>query len=96
MGSSSAFALTSQLEQSRCAQHARLKSLIGSLTTEGISVDLAGVTATSGTLQATPGEALLTVHELIPVDGRDLAATLTGSRAGTPVSEATGNTCVTG
>lgn len=58
------------------------KSVIGSLAAEGISVDLAGVTAPGGTLQATPGEALLTVHELIPVEGRDLPATLTGSRAG--------------
>jgi signal transduction histidine kinase len=58
------------------------KVVIGSLTAEGISVDLAGVTAPGGTLQASPGEALVTVHELIPVDGRNLPATLTGSRAG--------------
>ncbi len=58
------------------------KSVIGSLAAEGISVDLAGVTAKGGTLLAIPGEALLTVHELIPVGGRDVPATLTGSRAG--------------
>jgi signal transduction histidine kinase len=58
------------------------KSLIGSLAAEGISVDLAGVTANGGTLPSTPGEALVTVHEVIPVGGRDLPATLTGSRAG--------------
>jgi signal transduction histidine kinase len=58
-----------------------LKSVIGSLTAEGISVDLAGITASGGTLQI-PGRALLTVHEVIPVDGRQVPATLTGSRAG--------------
>jgi signal transduction histidine kinase len=58
------------------------KSVIGSLAAEGISVDLAGITAKGGTLQTTPGEALLTVHEPIAVGGRDLRATLTGSRAG--------------
>jgi signal transduction histidine kinase len=58
------------------------KSVIGSLAAEGISVDIAGITAEGGTLQITPGGALLTVHEPIPVGGRDLAATLTGSRAG--------------
>ncbi len=58
------------------------KSVIGSLAPEGISVDLAGLTAKGGTLLAIPGEALLTVHELIPIGGRDLPATLTGSRAG--------------
>ena len=56
--------------------------MIGSLAAEGISVDLAGITAPGGTLQAAPGAALLTVHELIPVGGRDVPATLTGSRAG--------------
>jgi signal transduction histidine kinase len=61
---------------------AALKSVMGSLAAEGISVDLAGITAKGGTLLATPGEALLTVHELIPVDGREVPATLTGSRAG--------------
>lgn len=59
-----------------------LKSVIGSLAAEGISVDLAGITARGGTLQTTPGEALVTVHELIGVGGRDVPATLTGSRAG--------------
>jgi signal transduction histidine kinase len=58
------------------------KAVIGSLAAEGISVDLAGVTASGGTLPVSPGEALLTVHELIPVDGNNVPATLTGSRAG--------------
>jgi signal transduction histidine kinase len=57
------------------------KPVIGSLAAEGISVDLAGVTANGGTLPI-PGGALLTVHELVPVDGRDVPATLTASRAG--------------
>jgi signal transduction histidine kinase len=61
---------------------ATFKSVIGSLAAEGISVDLAGLTAKGGTLPATPGTALLTVHELIPVGGREVPATLTGSRAG--------------
>jgi signal transduction histidine kinase len=60
---------------------AAFKSVLGSLAAEGISVDLAGITASGGTLQSTPGEAVLTVHELIPVDGREVPATLTGSRA---------------
>jgi signal transduction histidine kinase len=59
-----------------------LKPVIGSLAAEGISVDLTGITAPGGTLQTIPGEALLTVHELIPVDGSDVPATLTGSLAG--------------
>jgi len=58
------------------------KSVIGSLAAEGISVDLAGVTAKGGTLQIKPGGPLLTVRELIPVDGREVPALLTGSRAG--------------
>jgi signal transduction histidine kinase len=58
------------------------KEVMGSLTAEGISVDLVGVTAPGGTAPASPGAALLTVHELIPVDGRNVPATLTGSRAG--------------
>jgi two-component system, OmpR family, sensor kinase len=61
---------------------AAFKSVIGSLAAEGISVDLAGVTAPGGTLGTSPGAALLTVHELIPVGGREVPATLTGSRAG--------------
>jgi two-component system, OmpR family, sensor kinase len=61
---------------------AAFKSVIGSLAAEGISVDLAGISGPGGSLQATPGEALLTVHELIPVRGRDVPATLAGSRAG--------------
>src|SRR5262249_30389186 len=59
-----------------------LKPLFGSLAAQGISVDLAGITGPGGTLKTTPGAALVTVHELIPVDGREVAATLTGSRAG--------------
>jgi signal transduction histidine kinase len=58
------------------------KSVVGSLAAEGISVDLVGVTAKGGTLPATRGAALLTVHELIPVGGSDVPATLTGSLAG--------------
>jgi signal transduction histidine kinase len=60
---------------------AAFKSVLGSLAAEGISVDLAGLTANGGTLRI-PGGAVLTVHELIPVRGRDVPATLTGSRAG--------------
>jgi signal transduction histidine kinase len=58
-----------------------LKSVIGSLAAEGISVDLVGITAQGGTLQI-PGGALLAVHEVIPVDGRRVPATLTASSAG--------------
>jgi signal transduction histidine kinase len=58
------------------------KPVLDSLAAEGISVDLAGVTASGGTLQMAPGGALLTVHELIPVGGGDVPATLTGSRSG--------------
>jgi signal transduction histidine kinase len=61
---------------------AAFKSVIGSLAAEGISVDLAGLTGPGGSLQITPGAALLTVHELIGVGGREVPATLTGSRAG--------------
>jgi signal transduction histidine kinase len=61
---------------------AAFKSAISSLAADGISVDLAGITAKGGSRQRTPGQALLTVHELIPVNGSDLPATLTGSRAG--------------
>jgi signal transduction histidine kinase len=60
---------------------AAFKSVIDSLAAEGISVDLAGITAKGGTLP-TPGAALLSVHELLPVGGRELPAILTGSRAG--------------
>ncbi|MGN6867713.1 MAG: sensor histidine kinase [Solirubrobacteraceae bacterium] len=59
-----------------------LKPVLGSLSAEGISVDLAGITAPGGTLQVTPGAAVVTVHERIPVNGSDVLATLTGSRAG--------------
>jgi signal transduction histidine kinase len=59
-----------------------LKPMIASLAAEGISVDFAGISAPGGSLQATPGGALLSVHELIPVGGREVPTTLTGSRAG--------------
>jgi signal transduction histidine kinase len=59
-----------------------LKPLLGSLAAEGISVDLAGITAQGGTGPATPGGALLSIHEVIPVGGGDVPATLTASRAG--------------
>jgi two-component system, OmpR family, sensor kinase len=59
-----------------------LKAVLGSLSAEGISVDLAGTTGPGGTLKVTPGGALVSVHERIPVDGNDVLATLTGSRAG--------------
>lgn len=59
-----------------------LKPVLGSLSAEGISVDLAGITAPGGTLQVTPGGAIVTVHERIPVGGSDVVATLTASRAG--------------
>jgi signal transduction histidine kinase len=58
------------------------KPVVGSLAAEGISVDVAGVTAAGGTVPTTSGGQLLTVHERIRVDGRDVLATLTGSRAG--------------
>jgi signal transduction histidine kinase len=59
-----------------------LKSVIGSLAGESISVQFAGLSGRGGRLQAAPGGALLTVHELIRIGGRELSATLTGSRAG--------------
>ena len=68
------------LQEARTAQ--QLKPVIGSLAAQGISVDLAGITAPGGTLQSTPGQKLLTVHEVIPINGTDVPATLTGSRAG--------------
>jgi two-component system OmpR family sensor kinase len=75
--------LTSGASALRAARTpAALKSVIDSLAAEDISVDLAGITAKGGTLQSTPGVALLTVRELIPVGGSDVPATLTGSRAG--------------
>ncbi len=61
---------------------AAFKSVITALAAEGISVDLAGITANGGTLPTTPGAALLTVGELIPVGGSEVPAALTGSRAG--------------
>jgi signal transduction histidine kinase len=61
---------------------AAFKPVVGSLAAEGISVDVAGVTAAGGTGRTTSGGALLTVHERIRIDGRDVLATLTGSRAG--------------
>jgi len=68
------------LSQARTAQ--QLKPVIGSLTAQGISVDLAGITAPGGTGPSNARGALLTVHELIPIDGAEVHATLTGSRAG--------------
>jgi signal transduction histidine kinase len=59
-----------------------LKSVIGSLAGESISVEFAGLSGRGGSLQAAPGGALLTVHELVRIGGTDLSATLTGSRAG--------------
>ena len=59
-----------------------LKPLIGSLAAEGISVDLAGVSGPGGSLDVTPGAALLSVHEVIPVGNANVPATLTGSLAG--------------
>jgi signal transduction histidine kinase len=61
---------------------ATFKSVIDSLAAEGISVDLTGITAKGGTRPAGAGEALLTVRERIPVNGTDVPATLTASRAG--------------
>jgi signal transduction histidine kinase len=59
-----------------------LKSVVGSLAAEGISVDLAGLSGPGGSLQTTPGAVLETVQEVISVGGRDVPATLTASRAG--------------
>jgi signal transduction histidine kinase len=74
--------LTSGASALRAARApAAFKSVLASLAAEGISVDLAGLTASGGTLLVGPG-GVLTVHELIPVGGRDVPATLTGSRAG--------------
>jgi signal transduction histidine kinase len=61
---------------------AALKPVIGSLAAEGISVDLAGLSGPGGSLQIAPGDALLTVHEVISTGGRNVPATLTGSLAG--------------
>jgi signal transduction histidine kinase len=60
---------------------AAVKALIGSLAAEDISVDLAGISATGGSLRVGPG-GVLTVHEVVPVGGGDVPATLTASRAG--------------
>jgi signal transduction histidine kinase len=74
--------LTSGASALRAARApAAFKSVLASLAAEGISVDLAGLTARGGTLRVGPG-GVLTVHEVIPVGGRDVPATLTGSRAG--------------
>ncbi len=59
-----------------------LKPVIGSLAAEGISVDLAGISGPGGSLGTSTGAALLTIHEVIPVAGMDVPATLTGSLAG--------------
>lgn len=61
---------------------ATLKSLLGSLAAEGISVDLAGITAKGGTLPVATGQNLLTVHETILVNGTQVPATVSGSLAG--------------
>jgi signal transduction histidine kinase len=75
--------LTSGASALRAAgTRAALKPVVASLTAEGISVDLAGISAKSSSLQVTPGGALLSVHEVIPLDSGNLAATLTASRAG--------------
>lgn len=75
--------LTSGASALRAARTpAALKPVVASLAAEGISVDFAGIGGPGGSLQATPGGALVSVHELIPVGGRDVPATLTGSRAG--------------
>jgi len=60
---------------------AALKAVVGSLSAEGISVDLAGVTAPGGTNPSRPGASLLTVHDAVPVGGSTVRATLTGSQA---------------
>jgi signal transduction histidine kinase len=60
---------------------AALKSVIASLAAEGISVDLTGISGPGGSLRTSPGGAL-TVHEVIPVGGREVPATLTGSLVG--------------
>jgi signal transduction histidine kinase len=59
-----------------------LKPVIGSLAAEGIAVDLAGISGPGGSLGIAPGASLLTVHEVIPVGGANVPATLTGSLAG--------------
>jgi signal transduction histidine kinase len=75
--------LTSGASALRAARTpAALKSVIASLAGESISVNFAEVSGRGGSLQGTPAGALVTVHEPIRVDGRDLSATLTGSRAG--------------
>jgi len=61
---------------------AAFKSVIASLVAEGISVELAGLRGKGATLPITPGAALLTVHEVIAVGGRDVPATLAGSLSG--------------
>jgi signal transduction histidine kinase len=61
---------------------AALKYTVNSLAAQGISVDIAGTTARGGTLGVTRDGALLSIRELVPVDGRPVAATLTASRAG--------------
>jgi signal transduction histidine kinase len=59
-----------------------LKPVIGSLAAQGISADLAGITAPGGTLGTVAGGKLLTVHEVLPINGTNVVATLTASRAG--------------
>jgi signal transduction histidine kinase len=75
--------LTSGASALRAARsRAALKPVIASLVAEGIGVDFAGVSGPGGSLPTTPGEALLTVHEVIPVGGTDVPTTLTGSLTG--------------
>jgi signal transduction histidine kinase len=75
--------LTSGASALRAARRPQaLKPVIASLAAEGISVDLAGTTGKRGSLRTAPGGTLLTVQERIPVGGKDVRATLTGSRAG--------------
>jgi signal transduction histidine kinase len=59
---------------------AAFKSVIGSLAAQGISVDLAGVTAKEGTSR-NRGGTLVTVRVRVPIDGSEVRATLTGSGA---------------
>ncbi len=59
-----------------------LKPVLSSLSAEGISVDLSGITAPGGTLEVAQGAAIVTVRERIPLGSGDVLATLTASRAG--------------
>ncbi|MFZ0379069.1 MAG: HAMP domain-containing sensor histidine kinase [Solirubrobacteraceae bacterium] len=61
---------------------ATTKAVIGSLAAEGISVEIAGVTAGGGTLREAPNTGLLTALTTTRVSGRVRQATLAGSLAG--------------